>query len=214
MNLRTLPKTISLAAILVSGAATAFAQQPQGQPSQPSQSSSMPSQPGSSSLPDTSSPGTQSTPSSMADQAFVQDILKDNQAQEQLSQLAQQKTSSDDVKQFSQRMIQIHTSLDDQLKPIAKRLEVSDSDKPSKQEKQELAKLEQLSGADFDTAYLQAMVKFQQHSLKEFRQESEGTQDPVIQKATKADTPVLDQNFQVLQQLAQTHNVTIADNQK
>ena len=86
-----------------------------------------------------------------ADQAFVEDTLKNNDAQVQMSQLAQQKASSGDVKEFSQRMIEIHTELNQQLAPLAKQLDVSQNQKPSKEQKKEIAQLEQLSGPDFDT---------------------------------------------------------------
>jgi putative membrane protein len=209
MTLRQSSREISFIAILLLAGATAFAQQPQ--PGGAQQSSPAQQQPGQANNPnsalanaDASGP---STPN-FADQAFVEDTLKDNQALLQMSQLAQQKASSGDVKEFSQHMIQIHTQLNQQLAPLAKQLDVSANQKPSKQEKKEIAQLEQLSGPDFDTAYIQAMAKEQQHSLKEFKNE-ESAQNPMIQKATKIDEPVLTQHFQILQKIAQTHNVPL-----
>ena len=143
-----------------------------------------------------------------ADQAFVENMLKNNDAQIQMSQLAQQKASSGDVKDFSQRMIEIHTQLNQQLAPLAKQLDVNQNQKPSKEQKKEIAQLEQLSGTDFDSAYLQAMAREQAHSLKQFKS-GESLQNPSIQKAAKVDEPVLDQHYQILQKLAQTHNVTL-----
>ena len=195
---------ISFAAILLLAGAATFAQQPQQQ--QPAQQQPTPSQTNSSlASPDSSAP---STPN-FADVSFVEDTLKNNDAQVQMSQLAQQKASSGDVKEFSQRMIQIHTQLNQQLVPLAKQLDVSQNQKPSKQQKKEIAQLEQLSGPEFDTAYLQAMAKEQEHSLKQFKGE-ESAQNPMIQKAAKMDEPVLTQHYQILQKIAQSHNVTIA----
>jgi putative membrane protein len=195
---------ISFAAVLLLAGAAAFAQQPQQQ--QPAQQQPTPSQTNSSlASPDSSAP---STPN-FADVSFVEDTLKNNDAQVQMSQLAQQKASSGDVKEFSQRMIQIHTQLNQQLVPLAKQLDVSQNQKPSKQQKKEIAQLEQLSGPEFDTAYLQAMAKEQEHSLKQFKGE-ESAQNPMIQKAAKMDEPVLTQHYQILQKIAQSHNVTIA----
>jgi putative membrane protein len=146
-----------------------------------------------------------------ADQSFVEDTMKNNDTQVQLSQLAAQKASSGDVKDFSQKMIQIHTQLNQQLAPLAKQLDVNANQKPSKQEKKEIAALEQLSGSDFDSAYLQAMAREQAHSLKEFKKQ-ENAQNPNIKKATEIDEPVLTQHYQILQKIAQTHNVTLASN--
>jgi putative membrane protein len=199
---------ISFVAVLLLAGATAFAQQPNSMQQQqtPAQQQTTPGQPNSP-LPgaDTSTP---STPN-FSDQAFVEDTLKNNQAQVQMSQIAQQKASSGDVKEFSQRMVQIHTQLNQQLVPVAKQLDVNQNQKPSKEQKKEIAQLEQLSGAEFDNAYLQAMAKEQEHSLKQFKSE-ETAHNPMLQKAAKIDEPVLTQHYQILQRIAQTHNVTIA----
>jgi putative membrane protein len=200
---------ISFVAVLLLAGATAFAQQPnsmQQQQPTPAQQQTTPGQPNSP-LPgaDTSAP---STPN-FSDQAFVEDTLKNNQAQVQMSQLAQQKASSGDVKEFSQRMVQIHTQLNQQLVPLAKQLDVSQNQKPSREQKKEISQLEQLTGPEFDTAYLQAMAREQEHSLKQFKSE-ETAHNPMLQKAAKIDEPVLTQHYQILQRIAQTHNVTIA----
>jgi putative membrane protein len=199
---------ISFVAVLLLAGATAVAQQPTSMQQQqtPAQQQTTPGQPNSPlASADTSTP---STPN-FSDQAFVEDTLKNNQAQVQMSQLAQQKASSGDVKEFSQRMVQIHTQLNQQLVPVAKQLDVNQNQKPSKEQKKEIAQLEQLSGAEFDTAYLQAMAKEQEHSLKQFKSE-ETAHNPMLQKAAKIDEPVLTQHYQILQRIAQSHNVTIA----
>jgi putative membrane protein len=207
MNL-TKPRTaISFLATLLLAAA-ASAQMPSMQQSSPAQQQQQ-TAPANPALPsDNAAPGP-SMPN-YADQAFVEDTLKNNDAQVQMSQLAQQKASSGDVKDFSQRMIQIHTQLNQQLAPLAKQLAVNQNQKPSKEQKKEIAQLEQLSGPDFDSAYLQAMAREQAHSLKQFKSEESAT-NPSIQKAAKVDEPVLDQHYQILQKIAQTHNVTLAE---
>ena len=201
---------ISFFPLLLLAAATAFAQQSATQQQQ--QSTSAPQTPNQASAPSANmdASGPSATPN-FADQAFVEDTLKNNDTQVQLSQLAQQKASSGDVKDFSQKMIQIHTQLNQQLMPLAKLLDVNQNQKPSKQEKKEIAQLEQLSGPDFDSAYLQAMAREQAHSLKQFKSQ-ENAQNPNIQKAAKMDEPILTQHYQILQKIAQTHNVTLASN--
>gem|GEM_PF-4783050 len=204
MSIRQSHREISFLAVLLLASTTAFAQMGGGM----HQSQSMPTSPQPASNQTSANDNPNPSMPSLADQSFVEDTLKANQAQVEMSQMAQQKAFSGDVKAFSQNMIQIHTQLNQQLAPLAKQLQVSETQKPSKQEKKELAQLQQLSGQDFDTAYLQAMAKEQQHSLKQFKSE-ESTQNPMIQKTTKIDEPVLTQNFQVLQKIAETHNVPL-----
>lgn len=197
-----------LAAVFLLAGVTALAQTPGMQPGSPTGQQPTPGQAGpNGSYPDAAAPGTQA---SYADQMFIKDTLKDDQLQVQMSQLAQQKSPSDDVKQFSLSMVKIHNELDDQLKPIAKKFAISETQKPSKKDKEQLAKLEALSGPDFDTAYLQAMAATQQHTLKEFKDEATAAQNLTLQNAAKMDQPTLTQNFGILQKLAQAHNIQIA----
>jgi putative membrane protein len=210
MSIQNSRTKFSFGAVLLLAGATAFAQQSAMQQQAPS--TPVPQTPGQASAPTANADA--AVPPSMpnyADQAFVENMLKNNDAQIQMSQLAQQKASSGDVKEFSQRMIEIHTQLNQQLAPLAKQLDVNQNQKPSKDQKKEIAQLEQLSGTDFDSAYLQAMAREQAHSLKQFKS-GESAQNPNIQKAAKMDEPVLDQHYQILQKLAQTHNVTLPAN--
>jgi|ERR1700730_1397869 len=68
----------------------------------------------------------------MADQAFVRKALEGGAAEVQLGQLAQQKSPSDDVKQFGQKMMEDHTQLSDQMKSIAQQLGIQDPKGPFK----------------------------------------------------------------------------------
>jgi len=208
MSLQNYATKTSMVAVLLLAGATAFAQQ-NSTMAPPQPQAQVPGGQVNAGVPGTDSSNS-GTPS-YADQAFVEDTLKSNDTQVQLSQLAQQKASSGDVKDFSQKMIQIHTQFNQQLMPLAKQLQVSQNQKPSKQEKKEIAALEQLSGADFDSAYLQAMAHEQAHCLKEFKDE-EKAQNPNIQKTAQMDEPILTQHYQILQKIAQSHNVTLASN--
>ncbi len=174
----------------------------------------MPGTPGAGSstagTPTTGMPGT-SQEEQFSDMEFVQDAIENDNIQVQMSQLAQTKSQSQDVQQFGQKMVEVHNQLNDQLKPAAQKLGVSDSKGPSKKEKQQIAQLASLSGPDFDSAYIMAMSKQQQKSLRAFKDEENNAQSPGLQQAAKADEPVLSQHYQVLEKLAQAHNVTIAE---
>ena len=149
------------------------------------------------------------TQGSYSDQAFVKNALEGSLAEVQLGQLAQQKSQSDDVKQYGQRMVQIHTQLDQQIKPVAKQLGVSEPKGPSKKQKQEIARLEALSGPQFDEEYIKEMVKDQQKVVKDFKEEAQLAQDPNVKKLAQTDEPVFEQHLKVIQQIADKHNVVV-----
>lgn len=179
--------------------------------------------PGQQPMPGQTSPGQQQTmpgtgavgapnampETSMVDQSFLSKTLEDNMAQVQMAQLASEKSPSNDVKQFGQRMVQVHQELDTQLKPVADKLGVNQPKNPSKKDKQEIERMQALSGPDFDTEFLKAMLNKQQTDVKNFNDEAQTAQDPTVQKVAKMDAPVLSQHLQVLEQLAKQHNIPV-----
>jgi putative membrane protein len=166
----------------------------------------------------TQQPGQQTNPSlgmtanngaSLADQAFVASMFESDASEEHLGQLAQQKSESPDVKQLGQKMMENRTKLDEQLKPIAQKLDVAQPKKPSKKEKELMAKLEALSGPQFDEEYIKAVAKDNQQDVKDFQTEAQSASDPTLQQAAKQDAPVLAEHQQAVEKIAQTHNVAM-----
>ncbi|HEY1741604.1 MAG TPA: DUF4142 domain-containing protein [Granulicella sp.] len=171
----------------------------------PNQSTTAPGTPGTS-MGDMASENNQQL-QSMADQAFVKKALEGGAAEVQLGQLAQQKSQSNDVKQFGQKMVEDHTQIGDQMKPLAKRLNVKPPADVSKKDRELIARLEGLSGEQFDQAYIQAMVKDHKQDLSEFKDEAQTTQNPSIKQAAQQDAQVIAQHLQMIEQIAQDHNM-------
>src|SRR5580693_4028005 len=84
--------------------------------------------------------------SSPMDALFVKNALQGGIAEVQLGQLTLQKSSNDQVKQFAQRMIDDHTKLNEEMKPVADQLGVKAPDQISKGDRETIAKLQGLSG--------------------------------------------------------------------
>ena len=156
------------------------------------------------------SPGTDSglaNQQAMADQTFVRKALEGGAAEVQLGQMAQQKSQSDDVKRFGLKMVEDHMQLGDQIKPIAQELGIKEPKGPSKKDKELVAKLDGLSGHQFDEAYIQAMVKDHKQDLKEFKDEAQTAQNPNVKQVAQQGAGVISQHLQMIQQIAQIHNV-------
>jgi putative membrane protein len=139
----------------------------------------------------------------VSDKAFVKKAMQGSMAEIQLGQLAQQKASSDDVKQFGQKMVDDHTKLSDQMKPIASQLGVNPPTELSGKDKALQKKLEGLSGDAFDKAYMSAMVKDHQKDLNEFEQASTSAKSPQVQQAAQQGAQVIHEHLQLAQQVAE-----------
>lgn len=148
------------------------------------------------------------TAGQMQDKAFVRKAMEGGMAEVELGQLASQKASSDDVKQFGQKMVDDHTKLNDRMKPVAQQLGVNPPTKLSKKDQEAKTKLESLSGTQFDDAYIRMMLKDHKQDASEFKTEAQNAQNPAVQQAAQQGSQVIDQHLQMIEQIAQSHNVT------
>jgi putative membrane protein len=148
-------------------------------------------------------------PQALDDQAFFKKALQGGAAEVQLGQLAQQKSQSDDVKQFGERMAKDHTDMGDKLlKPVAQSLGVKDPKGLAKKDSKLIATLNGLSGPQFDQEYIKAMIKDHKDDLKDYKSEGQLTQNPNIKQVTEQAQAVISKHLEMIEQIAQAHNVT------
>lgn len=153
-------------------------------------------------------PGTAPTSQDLGEKVFVTKAMEGDASEVQLGQLAEQKSQSNDVKQLAQKLVTDHTQMDQNLKPVAKQLGVSEPKGPSKKEKKMIEKLQGLSGSDFDTQYLTMMLKDHQEDLKEFKDEANAAPDPNVKQLAQQGANVISQHLQMVEQVAKAHNIT------
>ncbi|MGZ4988712.1 MAG: DUF4142 domain-containing protein [Limisphaerales bacterium] len=204
---------LSAGTTLLAGA-VAFGQAPGSPAQQPSmpqtQSPAAPGTPTTGNTGPGTYPATAPTSQDFAEKAFVTKALEGGAAEVQLGQLAQEKSQSNDVKQFGQKMVNDHSQMADKwLKPVAKQLGVSEPKGPSKKDKKEIAKLQGLSGDDFDREYITMMVKDHQQDLKDFNDEAQAAQDPNVKQIAQQGLSIISQHLQLIEQIAKSHNVAV-----
>ncbi len=144
---------------------------------------------------------------SPSDLQFVKKALQGGMAEVQLGQLALQKSSNDQVKQFAQRMIDDHTKMINDMKPIASQLGIKIPNGPDKKDKAEIAKLSALSGSDFDQAYVKDMVKDHKMDDSDFKSEISSGQSQMVKDAASKGDPIIESHLQQIQGIAQSMNL-------
>lgn len=152
----------------------------------------------------------QTNGASASDRMFVKKALQGGIAEVQLGQLTLQKSSNDQVKQFAQKMVDDHTKMGEQMKPVAQQLGVDVPTEPSKKDKAIMAKMQTLSGSAYDQAYIKDMVKDHKQDLSEFQMEASSGQDPAVKDAATQGSQIISQHLQMAQQLAKDQNVHMA----
>ena len=147
---------------------------------------------------------------SPVDRMFVSKAMQGSLAEVQLGQLTLQKSNNPQVKEFAQRMIDDHTKLNEQMKPVAQQLGVKLPDQISKGDRKTIAKLQALSGSAYDQAYIKDMVKDHKQDLSEFQMEASSGQDQTVKDAANQGSKVIAQHLQMAQQMAKDQNVPTA----
>ncbi|HEY3705045.1 MAG TPA: DUF4142 domain-containing protein [Terracidiphilus sp.] len=139
----------------------------------------------------------------MGDQKFVKNAMEGGMAEVKLGQMAAQKASSPDVKQFGQKMVDDHTRLNQQITPIATQMGLTPPAELPAKDKALQSKLEGLSGDAFDKAYMSAMLKDHKKDLAEFQKEASSGKNPQVKDAAQQGAQVIQQHLQMAQDIAQ-----------
>jgi len=107
------------------------------------------------------------------DRMFLTDALEENQAEIQLAELAQQKASSQAVRELAQTIQQHHEQANTKLTSIASEAAAGNNAPPLKpQHKQLHDRLSKLEGAEFDRMYASEMVKEHQKDIQKYQKAS------------------------------------------
>ena len=144
------------------------------------------------------------------DKIFVKKAIQGSIAEVQLGELTLQKSNNDQVKQFARKMIDDHTKMNEQMRPVAQELRVEIPTEISKKDKSLMSKMQALSGAAYDQAYIKDMVKDHKEDLSEFHMEVSNGRDVGVKNAALQASKTLSEHLQMAQQLAKDQNIDLA----
>ncbi|HEX4748701.1 MAG TPA: DUF4142 domain-containing protein [Bryobacteraceae bacterium] len=196
------------ALLCVQTANLAFAQSPGGIPGgqSPSTPSTPPGQtpgannPGATGPLGPNSPGT-TAPPKVDDKKFLKQAAMGGMAEVELGKLAAQKASSDNVKQFAQKMVDDHTKANDELKQVASKENIPFPDALDSKHQSQVSKLSKLSGPEFDKAYAKEQLKDHENDVKDFSAEAQGGTDPNVKAFASSTLPTLQQHLELAKNL-------------
>jgi putative membrane protein len=163
------------------------------------------------------------------DRQFVQKATMSNQMEVALGNLAEDKAQRDDVKQFGERLARDHEAANRELQASIGGGDATTAQQPGggvsnqpdrtlqpgreaqggdmaqmhQEMQQTQQKLESASGAAFDRAYLEEMIKHHQQDIQEFER-AQQSDNPQIRAFAERTLPVLRQHLEQAQQLQQS----------
>jgi putative membrane protein len=137
-----------------------------------------------------------------ADSMFVKKAVDGGMAEIAIAKLAQEKAEHADVKAFAARLEKDHTAANNDLKEIATSKKIALAER--KAHGAIYAKLEKLSGAAFDKAFVMAMVDDHVKDVKAFEKVANGSGDSDIKAFAAKTLPTLKEHLQQVQELSKT----------
>lgn len=125
-------------------------------------------------------PAVQAQSPSRGDARFVRDAAAGGQAEVALGQLALQKGSSPQVKQFAERMVAEHGQANQELLQLASSKGIAAPAQPTSQQRRDAALLGGMSGDAFDHSYARQMVADHRTTVTLFEREARSGRDPEL----------------------------------
>ena len=122
----------------------------------------------------------------------------------QLAQLALTKASSPRVKEFAQSMVDEHSKANEELKTLAQEKNITLPSTISEEKQKDYDKLAEKSGAEFDKAYSDFMVKDHKDDIDQFKKAAEKCEDADIKSWAAAKLPVLENHLSMAESLDET----------
>jgi len=133
------------------------------------------------------------------DNSFVQKAAEGGAAEIQMAQLAQTKASSQAVKEFANKLVADHTKANDNLKPIATKDNITWPTGMSAKDQAEYNKLQALSGAEFDRAFVNHEIKDHKADISLFQKEADHGSDTQVKAWASENLPTLQEHLRMAQ---------------
>jgi putative membrane protein len=138
------------------------------------------------------------------DKDFTKQAAEGDLAEVRLGQLAQDKGSSDAVKDFGKRMVAEHTKANEQLTSIATERNMEVPRELDKHNQKIYDQLSKLSGDEFDRAYAKDMVNDHRDNMDLFQREASGGQDGILKNFASSSLPTLQDHLKMAKDLQKT----------
>jgi len=139
---------------------------------------------------------------SAADREFASKAAQGGMAEVQMGNLAQQKGSTDGVKDYGRKLVQDHTRMNNDLKDIATRENITLPAETSSEHRQNIDTLSKLSGANFDREFLRMAVDDHRKDIPEFEKEAESGQDAALKNFAASNLPTLRDHLSMAETLS------------
>lgn len=119
------------------------------------------------------------------DREFLIKAAEAGTAEIKFSELAEDRASSSEVKEFARQMVKDHKQMSDQLSTYAKTLKIGVLAGLDKEKNATYQRLSKLKGQEFDLEYMKQMVEDHEKAVRLFESEAKSSGDSDLKKFAK-----------------------------
>lgn len=136
-------------------------------------------------------------------QVFVEKASASGAAEVEMSKMALEKSTQDEVRHFAQMMIESHTVINKELRELAKSQGYNIADEPTLLKKAKSFVLRQREGESFDEAFAKSQVNAHEQTYKLFRQAA-NSPDKSVRNYAESKLDTLEHHLNMARALATT----------
>jgi putative membrane protein len=138
------------------------------------------------------------------DLKFMNEAAQSGLMEVQAATIAQQKAQNDEVKKFAQQLLDDHNKANQELQALAKQKNVSLPTDMGPKHQQHISRLQNLSEAQFDRAWMKMQADHHKKDVREFQRHVNRSMDSHVKAFAEKNLPTLQQHLQTVQNLQQT----------
>lgn len=135
------------------------------------------------------------------DKKFLKDAAMGSMTEVQLGKLAAEKGSTDNVKQYGQKLASDHTRASEDLKQVAEKENIQIPDSLDSKHQSKVDKLSKLSGPEFDRAFVKDQMKDHQKDVDDYQAEAQYGTNPNVKMTAAKELPALQQHLATAKEL-------------
>lgn len=136
-----------------------------------------------------------------ADAKFTTQAAVGGMAEVELGKMALEKSSNAQVKEFATMMVKDHGMANTELMAIAKQKNITLPSTVDDEHKKKMDDLSKKTGADFDKAYVNAMVDGHKSTLKLMEDESKDGKDADLKAFATKTAPIVQSHLQMINKI-------------
>jgi putative membrane protein len=137
-----------------------------------------------------------------ADTAFIRQAIRSNYLEVGMGRVADSRAENDEVEEFAQRMVSDHNAMNERWGDLASAADMDlDAVEDLRRVGEQTDELEDLSGSEFDQAYMSEMIRHHERDLAAFRRARGSARSAAVRELADSGVSIIDDHLALARQV-------------